>query len=195
MSVMKIPRHLHSPLLSDLVSFSESPVSRIGSLSHFHSASNATANATANATTNGPTEVRATASNTKSPFIAQGDKMYNHNNALRIDWVIRKIQNLKFRFGSDPRLHQSQRKKVVILGTGWAAMNFMTRLNVAKYDVSIISPRNYFTFTPLLPSVCAGTLSPRSCLEPVRNKMLRGGKKVMNFYEGWATSVDMSNVR
>lgn len=107
-----------------------------------------------------------------------------------IDSVRRRWQNLQFRVGRDPRLPPGQRKQVVVLGTGWSAMNLIMRLDVAKYDVTVISPRNFFTFTPLLPSVCAGTLSPRSCLEPVRNKLIRGGKKVMDFYEAFATEID-----
>lgn len=107
------------------------------------------------------------------------------------DTVRRTRQNVLFRLGHDPRLPVSQRKKVVILGTGWASLHFVSKLDITRYDVTIISPRNYFTFTPLLPSVCAGTLSSRSCLEPVRDKFLmRGGKSVMKLHEAWATGMD-----
>jgi NADH:ubiquinone reductase (non-electrogenic) len=34
--------------------------------------------------------------------------------------------------------------------------------------VKVISPRNYFAFTPLLPSVTCGTVEPRSIVEPIR---------------------------
>lgn len=37
-----------------------------------------------------------------------------------------------------------------------------------KY-VQVISPRNYFAFTPLLPSVTCGTVEARSIVEPIRN--------------------------
>eukprot|EP00921_Rhytidocystis_pertsovi_P008353 GHVQ01013691.1.p1 GENE.GHVQ01013691.1~~GHVQ01013691.1.p1 ORF type:complete len:595 (+),score=47.53 GHVQ01013691.1:495-2279(+) len=57
---------------------------------------------------------------------------------------------------------------VVLLGTGWAGVHFLRHIDTTKYDVSILSPRNYFTFTPLLPSVCSGTLSPLACIEPIR---------------------------
>lgn len=100
----------------------------------------------------------------------------------------RRWQDAQLRFGFDPRL--PERKSVIVLGTGWGAMNFVRYLDVTRYDVTIVSPRNFFTFTPLLPSVCAGTLSPRSCLEPVRPALRRGGCQVMNFYEGWATTID-----
>ena len=37
----------------------------------------------------------------------------------------------------------------------------MKSLTPGKFDVSIISPRNYFLFTPLLPSVTVGTVEGR----------------------------------
>lgn len=63
----------------------------------------------------------------------------------------------------------SEKKKVVVLGTGWAATSFMKNLNNPKYEIQVVSPRNYFAFTPLLPSVTCGTVEARSIVEPVRN--------------------------
>ncbi|KEP60205.1 UNVERIFIED_CONTAM: NADH dehydrogenase (NDH2-II) [Hammondia hammondi] len=84
-------------------------------------------------------------------------------------------------------------QKVVVLGTGWASVNFFRHLDPNIYDVTVISPRNYFTFTPLLPSVCAGTLSPLSCIEPVRSLTYRNGRKIADFYEAHCTDVDFKN--
>lgn len=42
-------------------------------------------------------------------------------------------------------------------------------------DVTLVSPRNYFLYTPLLPAAATGTVEERSIVEPVR-KML--GNKV-----------------
>lgn len=44
-----------------------------------------------------------------------------------------------------------------------------------KIDLTLVSPRNYFLYTPLLPQASVGTVEERSIVEPVR-KML--GKKV-----------------
>ena len=41
--------------------------------------------------------------------------------------------------------------------------------NRKKYEVIVVSPRNYFLYTPLLPAVCTGTMEERSIVEPVRN--------------------------
>lgn len=37
------------------------------------------------------------------------------------------------------------------------------------YDVVLLSPRNYFLYTPLLPAVAAGSMEERSIVEPVRH--------------------------
>lgn len=62
-----------------------------------------------------------------------------------------------------------KKKKVVVLGTGWAGTSFLKNLKDPSYEVHVVSPRNYFAFTPLLPSVTCGTVEARSIVEPVRN--------------------------
>ena len=59
------------------------------------------------------------------------------------------------------------KKKVLVLGTGWAGTSFLKNLDCSQYEVKVISPRNYFAFTPLLPSVTCGTVEPRSIIEPI----------------------------
>ena len=47
-------------------------------------------------------------------------------------------------------------------------------LNVScsqKYDITLVSPRNYFLYTPLLPAVATGTVEERSIVEPIRRIM------------------------
>lgn len=64
---------------------------------------------------------------------------------------------------------EAHKKRVVVLGTGWAGIGFLKDLDISSYDVQVVSPRNYFAFTPLLPSVTCGTVEARSIVEPVRN--------------------------
>lgn len=73
---------------------------------------------------------------------------------------------------------QCKKKKVVVLGTGWAGVSFLKNLKDPSYDVHVVSPHNYFAFTPLLPSVTCGTVEARSIVEPVRCI----AKKVMCVY-------------
>ena len=54
----------------------------------------------------------------------------------------------------------------------------------------VISPRNYFLFTPLLPSVAVGTISPRSIIQPTRY-LTRHKKRAVSVIEAEATEVDV----
>ena len=60
------------------------------------------------------------------------------------------------------------KERVVVLGSGFAGIRFARDLDVRRFDVTIVSPRNHFLFTPLLPSTTVGTLEFRSVIEPVR---------------------------
>jgi hypothetical protein len=84
----------------------------------------------------------------------------------------------------------STKKKVVILGTGWGGISFLKSLDPSKYDVRVVSPRNYFVFTPLLPSVTSGTVEARSITEPIR-RIIR--KKDVKFLEAECTKIDAAN--
>lgn len=65
------------------------------------------------------------------------------------------------------------RKKLVVLGTGWAGYSVVKNINKKLYDVIVVSPRNHFLFTPLLNSTTVGTLEFRSIIEPIRNTKFR----------------------
>eukprot|EP00850_Spirogloea_muscicola_P017665 SM000154S01400 [mRNA] locus=s154:144417:149074:- [translate_table: standard] len=64
-----------------------------------------------------------------------------------------------------------RKKRMIILGSGWGAISVLKTINSDLYDITIISPRNYFVFTPLLPSVTNGTVEARSIAEPVRRML------------------------
>ncbi|XP_072988113.1 external alternative NAD(P)H-ubiquinone oxidoreductase B3, mitochondrial-like [Typha latifolia] len=93
---------------------------------------------------------------------------------------------------SDLRLepsHRTCRKKVVVLGTGWAGTSFLKNLDTSLYDVQVVSPRNYFAFTPLLPSVTCGTVEPRSIVEPIRN-IMKKKDGMIKFWEAECYKID-----
>ncbi|KAJ0946654.1 putative NADH:ubiquinone reductase (non-electrogenic) [Helianthus annuus] len=83
----------------------------------------------------------------------------------------------------------NQKKKVVVLGTGWAGTSFLRNLKNPSYDVQVISPRNYFAFTPLLPSVTVGTVEARSVVEPIRN-IVKKKKVNVDFCEAECYKID-----
>lgn len=62
----------------------------------------------------------------------------------------------------------ADRPKIVVIGAGWAGYRVAHDLDKKKFDVAVVSPRNHFLFTPLLPSTAVGTLEFRAIQEPVR---------------------------
>lgn len=78
-------------------------------------------------------------------------------------YVLRYLEKL-----TRPSFPNEPKKKVVILGSGWSAMSLLNHLNPNQFDVTVVSPRNYFLFTPILPSVTVGTVESRSIVEPIR---------------------------
>ncbi|GAB7361748.1 hypothetical protein MBLNU230_g1794t1 [Neophaeotheca triangularis] len=68
---------------------------------------------------------------------------------------------------------QKHKPKLVILGTGWGSVALLKQLNPDDYHVTVVSPSNYFLFTPMLPSATVGTLELRSLVEPIRRIVAR----------------------
>ena len=62
-------------------------------------------------------------------------------------------------------------------------------MNPGDYHVTVVSPINYFLFTPMLPSATVGTLEFRSLVEPIRKIVhrIRG-----HFLKAEAESIDFS---
>lgn len=69
----------------------------------------------------------------------------------------------------------------------------LRKLHTDKFDVTVVSPRNYFLFTPLLASTTSGLLEVRSIMEPIRKLCQRAGREETKFVEMAATSVDPVN--
>ena len=62
------------------------------------------------------------------------------------------------------------RMRVVILGAGFAG-SYVARLlgkRAPDIDVTLVDPRNYMVYTPLLPEAASGTVEPRHAVVPVR---------------------------
>ncbi|RCI09006.1 hypothetical protein L249_4940 [Ophiocordyceps polyrhachis-furcata BCC 54312] len=71
-------------------------------------------------------------------------------------------------FIDDDETKKNTKPRLVILGGGWGGVALLKELDPEDYDVTVISPRNYFLFTPMLPSATVGTLELRCLIEPIR---------------------------
>ena len=55
------------------------------------------------------------------------------------------------------------------LGTGWGALSFIQGIiDESEVDLTVVSPRSFFFYTPLLAGSATGTVSHYSIMEPIR---------------------------
>lgn len=88
-----------------------------------------------------------------------------------------------------PSSQLQEREKIVVLGTGWGAAAYLKNINNDLYDVTIVSPRNYFVFTPMLAGASVGSVDYRSITEPIREI-----NRDARFLEALATDVDVNGM-
>lgn len=81
------------------------------------------------------------------------------------------------------------KKKLVIVGGGWASVGILKHLDPELWHVTLVAPENYFLFHPLLPSATVGTVEVRSLVEPLRKVIARVAG---HFLQGRAVDVDFS---
>ncbi|KAG8221541.1 NADH dehydrogenase [Butyriboletus roseoflavus] len=84
------------------------------------------------------------------------------------------------------------KKTLVVLGSGWGATSLLKHLDTEHYNTIVVSPKNFFLFTPLLPSVAVGTLNARSILQPTRF-LTRHKARQVSVIEAEATDIDPVN--
>lgn len=83
----------------------------------------------------------------------------------------------------------AKKKTLVILGTGWGSVSMLKSLDTSLYNVVVISPRNYFLFTPLLPSVPTGVIDLKSIVDPIR-AIAKLTPAEVQYLEAEATDID-----
>ena len=71
-------------------------------------------------------------------------------------------------FSNGESYFQGEKEKIVVLGTGWGSAAFLKEIDMNRFDVTIVSPRNFFLFTPMLAGASVGTVEYRSITESIR---------------------------
>lgn len=86
-----------------------------------------------------------------------------------------------------------QRKRILILGGGFAGIEVLRRLQNAfeddvEIDITLVNRDNFFLFTPMLPEVSSGMIETRHIVTPIRAFCKRA-----RFYEANVESMDLEN--
>lgn len=74
-------------------------------------------------------------------------------------------------------IKMNERKKIIIVGAGFAGLALLRKLKNRPFDITLIDKNNYFTFQPLLYQVSMGGLGPDAIAYPIR-KILRKHRNV-----------------
>lgn len=62
------------------------------------------------------------------------------------------------------------KKKIVVLGGGFAGLNFIKNIDHKLYDVTLVDKHNYHTFPPLFYQVASSGLDSTSISFPFRRE-------------------------
>lgn len=86
-----------------------------------------------------------------------------------------------------------ERKRILILGGGFAGIEVLRRLQTTfqddvEIDITLVSRDNFFLFTPMLPEVSSGMIETRHIVTPIRAFCKRA-----RFYEANVESIDLEN--
>jgi hypothetical protein len=96
------------------------------------------------------------------------------------DEVVESLTNALSALPSDsssipPQTPKGQKEKVVVLGTGWGAASYLKTLDAEKYDVTVVSPRNFFLFTPMLAGAAGENRQAAVGCRPAEGSQTGGG--------------------
>ena len=81
------------------------------------------------------------------------------------------------------------RPRLVVIGGGFAGLNFVKKIDRKNWQVTLIDKNNYHSFPPLFYQVASSGLDPGSICFPLRNE-LRSRARGVNFNMGEVRSID-----
>lgn len=63
------------------------------------------------------------------------------------------------------------RERIIVIGGGFAGLNFLKKLNRDNYDIVLVDTNNYHSFPPLFYQVASSGLEPASISFPFRREL------------------------
>ncbi|XP_026189803.1 external alternative NAD(P)H-ubiquinone oxidoreductase B2, mitochondrial [Cyclospora cayetanensis] len=96
---------------------------------------------------------------------------------------------------ADTAARGGKRKRVVVAGGGWASASFVRKLDPRQFEVVWISPQDHFSYTPLLPAVCGGSLPVAACTAKLRELLSFGGNTTARgqYHRAFIDAVDLNS--
>ena len=82
------------------------------------------------------------------------------------------------------------RERILVIGGGFAGLNFIKHIDKRKFDVTLVDRNNFHSFPPLFYQIASSGLEPGSICFPFRREIRRGRAKGINFHLGEVESID-----
>lgn len=84
------------------------------------------------------------------------------------------------------------KKRIVVLGGGFAGLNFVKNIDKRLFDVVLVDSNNYNSFPPLFYQIASSGLGPDSICFPFRRELMKGKAKRAEFHLGTIEKVDIA---
>lgn len=82
--------------------------------------------------------------------------------------------------------------RIVVLGAGFAGLNFIKKIDSSRYQVTLIDRNNFHGFPPLFYQVASSGLDPTDISFPIRREMRHATDDGSRFHMGIVKSVDVA---
>lgn len=87
----------------------------------------------------------------------------------------------------------SDKPRMIVIGGGFAGLNFLKKLDTSKWDTILIDRNNFHSFPPLFYQVASSGLDPGSINFPLRREMRRRHMHGVRYHMGEVKSIDTIN--
>lgn len=87
---------------------------------------------------------------------------------------------------------EEPRKRIVVIGGGFAGLNFVKHIDASKFDVTLIDRNNYHSFPPLFYQVASSGLDPSSICFPLRRELRKRHNARVRYNMGEVQEIDVA---
>lgn len=84
----------------------------------------------------------------------------------------------------------NKRKRIVVVGGGFAGLNFIKKIDKRKYEVILVDRNNYHSFPPLFYQIASSGLEPDSICFPYRRELYKGRAHGASFHLGEVSEIN-----
>lgn len=84
----------------------------------------------------------------------------------------------------------TEKKKIVVIGGGFAGLNFIKNINKKQFDITLIDKNNYHSFPPLFYQIASSGLEPGSICFPFRREFRKGRCRGAKYIMGEVKSIN-----